>query len=208
MRVALIARTDRQSDYAVSAAVGPVLAASTPTPAPPPVKTPTPTPTPTVTPAPVATATPTPTPAPIFDVAAAPVATPVPNAGAVLQQTATRKRARMIKPFPVVRVRGRLTATGANVTLLTVKAPKGVMIRVTCSGSCPVRRMVRAAKRRMTELSAFERNLKAGTRVTITVAKDGYVSKVTVLRIRRGVAPLRTDGCLDPGHTKVQRCPR
>jgi hypothetical protein len=217
MRVALVARKDNQNDYEVSNSVGPVVAASTPTPTPTPtpVRTPTPTPTPrpTVTPAPVATATPTPTPAatpaPTFDVAAAPVATPVPDAGAVLHQTATSKRARMLKPFPVVRMRGRLTAAGANVTLLTVKAPKGATIRVTCrGGSCPVRRMAKTTKGRMTELSAFERDLKAGTRVTITVAKAGYVSKVTVLRIRRGVAPLRSDGCLSPGHAKVQRCPR
>jgi hypothetical protein len=213
MRVALVARKGNQSDYAVSDSVGPVVAASTPTP----VKTPTPTPTPVrtatpppaATPGPVATATPTPTPVPTFDVAAAPAATPVPDAGAVLHQTATSRRARMIEPLPVVRVRGRLTATGAKVTLLTVKAPRGVSIRVTCrGGSCPAARMVKTTKRRITELSTFERALKAGTRVTITVAKSGYASKVTVLQIRRGVAPLRSDGCLYPGHKQVQRCPR
>jgi hypothetical protein len=220
MRVALVASRGEQYDYMISDATAAVQPAATPTPvktptpAPTPVRTPTPSPTrtptprPKVTPAPVATATPTPvtTPAPTFDVAAAPVATPVPNAGAVLHQTATSKRAKMIKPVPKVRVRGRLTMTGANVTSLTVRAPKGARITVTCSGpACPARRIARTSK--LTHLSTFEGNLRAGTRLTITISKPGYVSKVTVLRIRRGAAPLRSDGCLYPGHRKTQRCP-
>jgi hypothetical protein len=212
MRVALIVRKNNDFDYAVSAASAPVdsgAPVATPTPTPP-RSTPTPTPRPSVTPAPTATApavaTPAPTPAPAFDVAPAPAATPVPTSGAVLHQTATSKRARMLKPFPTVRVRGRLTASGANVTLLQVSAPRGVTITVTCRGSgCPRRRLATAAK--LTRLSTFEREFKAGTRITIKVAKPGYVSKVTVLAIRRGAAPTRSDACLYPGHKRTQRCP-
>ncbi len=222
MRVALIARDrDNHYDYEISNAVGPIAAATpVPTPTPTPTRTPTPTPTktptpPKVTPTPTATPTPTPaptvtpapTPAPSFDVALTPVATPVPTSGGVLHQTATSKRAKMLKPFPTVRVRGRLTADGANVTSLTVKAPKGVQITVTCAGSgCPVRRQSPHVKR-VTHLSSFQRVLKSGTRLTIKISKSGYVTKVTVLKIRRGAAPLRSDGCLYPGHKKTQRCP-
>src|SRR3954468_23420001 len=127
MRVALIARDrDNHSDYQISNSVGPIAAAGgTPTPTPTPTRTPTPTPTrtptptptprPTVTPAPTATPTPTPTarPPPTFDVAAVLGAPPAPTSGDVLQQTASSKQAKMIRPRPVVRVRGRLTANGA-----------------------------------------------------------------------------------------------
>jgi pyruvate/2-oxoglutarate dehydrogenase complex dihydrolipoamide acyltransferase (E2) component len=219
MRVALVARDrDNHYDYEISESVGPVAAAApapTPTPAPPrptPTATPprpTPTPRPTVTPGPAPAATPAPAPAaeePTFDVAATPVATPVPTQGEVLHQTATSKTAKMLRPFPTVRVRGRLTPGGANVTSLTVKAPAGVRITVTCAGSgCPARKVARNSK--VTRLSTFERELRAGTRLTIAISKSGYVAKVTVLRFRLGAAPLRSDGCLYPGHRKTQRCP-
>ena len=201
MQVELIASKGDRYDEAISDAAGPVAAAApTPVPVLTPTHTPTATPTATATPAATATATP----APKFDVAA-PAATPVPNAGAVLHETATRTRARMLRPRPVVRVRGRLTADGANVTLLTVMAPRGVKITVTCRGAgCPVRKMAKAT--RLTRLSTFQRAYRAGTRITVTVSKSGYASKVTVLRIRRGAPPLRTDGCVYPGHRKLQRC--
>ena len=178
----------------------------TPTPTPTPRATPTPRPTVTPTPVPVVP-TPTPTPPPSFDVAATPIPTPVPTSGQVLQQTASSKKAKMIRPVPVVRVRGRLTANGANVTSLTVRAPKGVRITVTCVGSaCPKRKVATSAK--VTHLSTFERVLRSGTRLTIKVSKPGgYITKVTVLEIRRGAAPLRRDGCLWPAKKKMQRCP-
>jgi hypothetical protein len=206
MRVAFVARDrDNRSDYAISSSVGPVAAAAppVPTPTPPPPRV-TPTPTATVTPVPTAVVTPVATPAPAFDVAATPVATPVPTSGEVLHQTATSKKAKMLRPFPRVRVRGRLTAGGANVTLLRVRAPRGVTITVMCTGSsCPRHRVATKVRR----LSAFERAYAAGTRITIKIAKPGYISKVTVLTVRRGAAPTRTDRCLLPGHKRTQRCP-
>ncbi|WP_231379235.1 hypothetical protein [Candidatus Solirubrobacter pratensis] len=209
MRVALIVRRNKDFAYGISDASAPVAAAGAgPTPAPTPRWTPTPRPTatprPTVTPAPTVAPVATPAPAPAFDVAPAP--TPVPTSGQVLHQTATSKKAKMLKPFPTVRVRGRLTASGANVTLLTVSAPKGVRITATCAGSgCPARKLARSAK--VTHLSTFERVMRSGTRLTIKIARPGYIAKVTVLRFRRGAAPTRSDGCLYPGHRKTQRCP-
>ena len=40
----------------------------------------------------------------------------------------------MIRPYPTIRISGSLTKAGADVALLTVKAPKGVRITLTCSG--------------------------------------------------------------------------
>ncbi len=201
-------------DWGASPAKGPVTAAPPPPPPTPTAtpKPPTPTPTPTPTPSPPSPSPSpspapavSPTPAPTFDVAA-PVATPVPTTGGVLRQNATSKKAKMLRPFPVVRIKGRLTATGARVTLLTVRAPRGSRIAVTCKGpSCPVRRTAHTTV--LTRLTQFERVLRAGTRLTVRITKDGYIAKVTVITIRRGRVPLRRDVCLWPGHKRAQRCP-
>ena len=51
----------------------------------------------------------------------------------------------MIRPYPTVRISGSLTKAGADVALLTVKAPKGVRITLTCEGkSCPLREVAQA----------------------------------------------------------------
>ena len=52
------------------------------------------------------------------------------------------------------------------------------------------------------------RTLPAGIKLTITISKPGYISKVTTIQIRKGKAPLRTDQCQQPGAKKLIRCPR
>ena len=59
-------------------------------------------------------------------------------------------------PFPVVRIKGQLTANGARVTLLTVRAPRDVRIDVDCTGSdCPARHYTAPAGKH--RLRKFER---------------------------------------------------
>jgi hypothetical protein len=112
----------------------------------------------------------------------------------------------MISPFPKVRIRGYLTDNGARITLLRVKAPPGVRIRVRCWGeACPQPRFARAARR--TRLRTFEGYLEAGTRLRVTVTRDGWIGKHTVIRIRRGKAPARRDRCVLPGATTPIPCP-
>jgi hypothetical protein len=194
LRVRLTVTNDAGSDAKRSGPTAAAVAAPTPMP--------TPTSTPTATPTPTPTPTPTAAPAPVFDSSAAPVAAP-PPAGSVPQPTASRPR--MLKPFPVVRIKGVLTARGARVSLLTVRAPRGVRITVACRGrDCPVRRFVpRAGARR---LRPFERELRAGTRLEISVTKPGYIGKFTVIVIRRNAAPWRSDRCLEPGAKRAVRC--
>jgi hypothetical protein len=113
----------------------------------------------------------------------------------------------MIRPFPMIRISGRLTRTGARINVLSVKAPKGVRITLTCRGrGCPLREVAQAT--RVWHIPQFERHLRAGTRLTITVSKTGYISKVTTITIRRGKAPARSDRCRLPGRTRLTRCPR
>jgi hypothetical protein len=111
-----------------------------------------------------------------------------------------------MKPFPLIRIRGVLIPSGARVTLLTVRAPRGVDIVVRCRGvDCPRRRFKpRPGVRR---LRPFERELRAGTRLEITVSKPGFLGKRTVIVIRSGAAPSRSDRCVDPATQRVMRCP-
>ena len=156
----------------------------------------TPTPTPTH---PVPTVAPTP--APTFDVPATPVGTNAP----ILTDTPSQRRA--IRPFPIVRMRGRLTSNGARVTLLTVRAPRAATVTVRCKGSCPTSRWSPTErKKKLTRARSFERRLKSGTRISVTVSRNGYIGKRTVFVIRKGRAPSRVDNCLN-SRGRVTRCP-
>jgi hypothetical protein len=164
-----------------------------------PASTPPPSTEPAATPTPDAA----PTPPPRFDTAAA---TPVPTSGEVLQETARTRR--VIRPFPVVRMRGRLTATGADIQILSVRAPRAAKVSVRCSGrGCPASRWSRDARTSpLTRIGRFERGLRAGVTITVSVTRRGYVGKRTTFVIRRGSAPLRSDHCLS-SKGRVTRCP-
>ena len=41
----------------------------------------------------------------------------------------------MLKPFPIVRIKGVLTARGARVTLLTVRAPRGARLALSVAAA-------------------------------------------------------------------------
>jgi hypothetical protein len=161
------------------------------------------TPTPVPTPAPPV-AQPTPTPAPVQ-----PVPQPLPTEQAAPPTAAAPSTpAKRMRPFPTVRISGVLTPNGAQISLLTVKAPKAARITVNCAGRCPQRRIVRAAKGKQLHLRPLETYLRAGVKLTITISKPGYISKVTTIEIRKAKAPLRSDLCRVPGATKRSRCPK
>ncbi len=203
VRSALYAYKDYPRDlvWRMSAATAPV---ANPAP-PPPAKTPVPTATPPVAPvAPPVVATPTPVPV-------QPVAQPLPTEQAVTPTTVApaRARAKRMRPFPIVRVSGVLTTNGAQISRLTVKGPKGVRITIKCSGAgCPERSVAREVRTRMVHISQFETYLRSGVKLTITVAKRGYISKVTTIKIRKAKAPLRSDLCRVPRAKKLSRCPK
>jgi hypothetical protein len=162
-----------------------------------------PAPTPTPTPAPTPTPTPTPTdddPPTTFEV------DPVPATTAPAPGPAQSHGMPLLEPFPLIRIKGVLTARGARLTLITVRAPRGARIRVTCAGrSCPKRSMARTAA--VSRLRPFERSLRGGTRLGFTVTKAGFVGKWTSIVIRVGLPPKRSDGCLDSGTKKHVSCP-
>jgi hypothetical protein len=153
----------------------------------------------TTPPPPVAAPDPVPTPAP-------PPAAPLTQNPQPQGAAPPKARLRALRPFPVIRIKGRLTERGARITLLTVLAPRGARIAVTCEGlSCPVPTLARVAS--LSRLRPFERELLAGTRLTFTVTRPGAIGKWTDIVIRRGTPPRRRDGCLNSDTMRHRRCP-
>jgi hypothetical protein len=116
---------------------------------------------------------------------------------------------RLMSPYPVVRLAGRLTPAGARVRLLSVsRAPKCAVVTVSCRGrSCPARRVTRFMGRRSLRIRRFERRLRAGTVLTVRISKGASIGKLTQFRIRSGKGPRRRDRCLRPGETRGSACP-
>ena len=117
---------------------------------------------------------------------------------------------RLMSPYPVVRLAGRLTVNGARVRRLSVsRAPRCAVVAVSCRGrSCPARRVSRFLARRPLRFRRFERRLPAGTVLTVRISKGDSIGKFTEFRIRAGKAPLRRDRCLRPGERRGSACPR
>jgi hypothetical protein len=110
-----------------------------------------------------------------------------------------------MRPFPIVRVAGRFTRTRTTLTLVMVKAARGVQVRVTCKRAPCSRKAVRLASQSH-RLRSLERVFKPGAVVEIRVTRAGTIGKVTRLRIRSAAPPVRTDGCLSAAGRSM-RCP-
>ena len=118
---------------------------------------------------------------------------------------------RLMSPYPVVRIAGRLTTRGARISLLSVsRAPLCAAVKVSCRGrSCPARSVTRFMGRRgLLRFKRFQRRLRAGSVLTVRVSKGNSIGKYTQFRIRSGKEPRRRDRCLMPGETRGSACPR
>ena len=202
LRVLLVVRNEDGWAWALSPASSAVAAKPEPAPPPSPSPDPSPSPEPDPSPAPVVTPEAPSTPA----TPSQPGAPFVPPAANEVRDQAAVKPLRMMSPAPLVRIRGRLTRSGARITLLTVKAPRGASIRLRCAGrGCPAERWARTAS--LTRIARFQAALPAGTRLVISITKPGRIGKHTVIVIRRGKAPTRRDRCLVPGPRRPVACP-
>ncbi len=123
-------------------------------------------------------------------------------------------KALLMRPFPVVRIAGTVTASGVKLRLLKVQQmPAAARITVRCKGRrCPIKSVKRLAVSRKqgvapVEFRQFERFLHAGITLEILVSKHGEIGKYTRFAIRRGKLPERVDMCLDQVGVKPMRCP-
>lgn len=116
---------------------------------------------------------------------------------------------RLLRPFPRVRVQGRLTRRGARFTRVTVTGPAGATVSASCRGTgCPFgsasATIGRAGNVRLTKLLGSYR---AGATIILRVTRDGGIGKYTRIVVRKGRAPAREDRCLKPSATAPSRCP-
>jgi hypothetical protein len=123
---------------------------------------------------------------------------------------------RLMSPFPVVRIAGKVGPRGALIRRLTVRAPVGSTVAIRCRGrGCPFRRKSQTlalagakAPSKTIRVKKLERRLlRGGASIKILVSRAGEIGKYTRFKIRTGKAPLRTDLCLAPGSTAPKECP-
>ncbi len=126
----------------------------------------------------------------------------------------------LMQPFPIVRIAGAETSGGARIKLLTVQAPTGAKVAVSCKGrGCKTKSETRLAtasskskgKSRPGAITLafprFQRTLGAGAVLQIRVTKSGQIGKFTSFKIRRRKLPVRVDACLRPPSTAPSPCP-
>jgi PKD repeat protein len=138
-------------------------------------------------------------------VSAPPPATQVP------QISTQGPQLRLLSPFPIVRIAGRIGRNGTRFRVLSVDIPPGATVTVRCKGrGCPFKASSRSARaaRKLRIRKLEGRLLRSGTTIRIFVTKAGAVGKYTSIRVRGGKPPRRSDRCLMPDrNTKPVRCP-
>ena len=112
----------------------------------------------------------------------------------------------VMKPFPVVRIAGTLTRSGATIRVLSARAPGGSNASARCRGrNCPTieaRSTVRARSAQTSGRIRFrvlQRTYRAGVVLRVYVTAPGKWGKYTRFEIRKGLAPARRDLCMKPG---------
>lgn len=120
------------------------------------------------------------------------------------------RRALLLSPFPIVRLRGVIQNGAVRVQILSVHANRGARVEVACIGRpCPVRRVVRLVRsgRRVVRFPRFERRLRAGVVIEVRVTQRGRIGKYTRFRLRSNAPPARRDGCIRFGARSPSACP-
>lgn len=123
---------------------------------------------------------------------------------------ASIKAPKLLLPIPIVRMISQAFTSGTRVSLLTVKAPGGARIGIRCSGGhCPRTNVVHrvGTKTATVHFAMFQRFLRPGTTLAVSVTKKGTIGKYTRFRIRSGHRPQRIDACLKPGSSRPSACP-
>jgi hypothetical protein len=121
----------------------------------------------------------------------------------------------LLTPFPLVRLVGLVYRREVKVSLLSIRAPVGARVSISCRGrTCPMRRtaqLIAAKGRRTVQTVKVTRlrnaRLRAGTVLEVRVTKAGRIGKYVRFTFRSGKAPKRSDRCLAPGVSAPSACP-
>ena len=129
---------------------------------------------------------------------------------------------RLMSPFPIVRIAGRVSRRGARIRRLSVNAPPGSAVKIRCIGrGCPFKTASRTVSMRAssgavpllppTRLTLIRRvegrTLRTRAILRVFVTRSDVIGKYTRFRIRKGKPPARQDSCLIPGSLKPVGCP-
>jgi PKD repeat protein len=161
-----------------------------------------------------------------ISVGAAPAAPPGPGVEPPVPQLVTASGqvvsvARVMSPFPIVRLSGIVRKRGIKLRVLSVSGPLGASLSVRCRGrGCPFRRKIRTIEAHarataglapatgLVRIQRFRRKLlRVGATVKVYVAKPDAIGKYTRLKVRRGSLPARVDRCIAPGSQTPVPCP-
>jgi hypothetical protein len=121
----------------------------------------------------------------------------------------------LMRPFPSVRIVTTRSGGRLHLKTLTVEAPAGATVAVTCKGKgCPVRSLSRLLTRPKGKSSGLptvtfprlQRALPAGIALEIRVTQRGRIGKFTRFTIRKGKLPLRADACVNGTEPKPVPC--
>jgi hypothetical protein len=115
---------------------------------------------------------------------------------------------RLMSPFPIVRLAGRVTRGGTRIQVLQVWAPRGARALIRCRGrGCPLRRAAKSVRKTPLRVRAVERVVPPGVLLEVLVRQGDSIGKFTRFRFRDYRRPLRRDGCLWPGTIRLAACP-
>ena len=120
-----------------------------------------------------------------------------------------------MQPFPVVRMAGSEYPFGVKIRVLTVQAPAGARVTVSCHGpGCPAKADDVIATQDIGKVGPvtivfgrFERSLHAGARLQVRISEPGLIGKYTSFLIRHDRLPLRVDSCLSTAGLQPITCP-
>ena len=143
----------------------------------------------------------------VVDPPALAAAAPPAPTGAVVptRSVGTRQAATTARLRARVSLRSRLTRAGARFSTLTVSTARGATIKVRCKGGgCKTRAQTLRSKGKALRLTRFQRSYRAGAVIQVYVTKPGSVGRYVRIKVRKGMAPLRTDLCLKSG--RASRC--
>jgi PKD repeat protein len=114
-----------------------------------------------------------------------------------------KAKAGFLSPSPVVTISGSILSTGMRVKHLTIRAPRGALVTVVCRGKgCGAQRRRKHVKRTTVSFKTYQRFLRAGTKLEISVRKPKTIGDFTRYTIRAGKFPVRTDRCIPAGKQK------
>jgi hypothetical protein len=119
----------------------------------------------------------------------------------------------VLRPFPDVRLSGRLTRSGVWLSRVSVRAPAHSQIGIVCRGAgCRARPVSKrsaglAGHAAWTTFHVLERFLPAGATLQIRVSGGGKIGAYTRFTARWHKLPVRVDSCLDPRGVTPIICP-